>query len=178
MSNLETECIPLLGSLLEDISLNLDRHYQLLASLWATKIAMVLDSIEGHSRFYLKTECEKFKIEKDIPIGTMVWTGRYFGRSLHLSSADFTASINASAVADCVTTTILIGHLVFEVLTVRKRVPFGDRTIHMEPNLGRWNELLTPIWPITSDTISWPPALSFSNYGSHPIAMLLTRWKR
>jgi hypothetical protein len=179
MSNLETECIPLLGSLLEDISLNLDSHYQLLASLWATKIAMVLDSVEGHSRFYLKTECEQFKNNKIIPIGTMIWTGRYFGRSLHASGGYFTANLNKSLpVADCATTTILVGHLIFEVLTVRKRSPYSERTIRMEPNLGRWNELLTPIWPITSNTVSWPPALSFSNYGSHPIAMLLTRWKR
>jgi hypothetical protein len=178
MSKLESECIPLLGSLLEDVSLNLDSHHQQLASLWATKIAMVLDSIEGRARFYLKSDCEQFKKNRLIPEGTIVWTGRYFGRSLHTSSADFTANLNESLpVADCATTVILVGHLIFEVLTVRKRPPHRDRTIRMEPNLGRWNELLTPIWPITFDTVSWPPAFSFSDYGSHRLAALLTRWK-
>ena len=167
MSRLESKSIPLVGSLLADISLNLDTDYQELASTWAIKTAMVLDSVANRSsKYYLRAECEALKDRSRIPLGTMIWLGRYIGRSLHSGAAHFTAHSNDSpVVADCCTTTIVIGHLVVQVLNLRVRAEYKDKTVRIEPNLGRWNESLVPVWPITSTLASWPPRLSFSNSG-------------
>jgi hypothetical protein len=178
MSNLETQCIPVIGCLLEDISFALDCNNQSLVALWATKIAMVLDSIEENpKKFYLKTDCEILKNTKTIPPGTTIWMGRYFGRSLHTGGTTFTALDESVPVADCSTTAIVVGHLILEILSVRHRANC-KRVIQIEPNPGRWHELLVPIWPIISDHASWPPPLSFTNSGPLSIGSLVTRWKR
>lgn len=178
MSNLENQCIPVIGSLLEDISFILDREYQLLLSLWAVKVAMVLDSVEENSKkFYLKTDCENLRNNKDIPPGTTIWMGRYFGRSLHTGGVNFTALDKSVPVADCSTMAIVVGHLVLEVFSIRYRPEYRNRIVRIEPHQGRWNELLVPIWPTTSDHASWPPPLSFTNSGPSSIGGLITRWK-
>jgi len=177
MSNLETQCIPAVGCLLEDISFALDCNNQSLVAMWATKIAIVLDSIEENpQKFYLKADCENLKNYKTIPPGTTIWMGRYFGRSLHTGAANFTALDQSVPVADCSTMVIVVGHLILELLSVRHR-PNCKRVIQIEPNPGRWHELLVPIWPIISDRASWPPPLSFTNSGPFPIGSLVKRWK-
>jgi hypothetical protein len=178
MSSLETQCVPVIGCLLEDISFALDCNNQTLVAQWATKIAMVLDSIEENpKKFYLKTDCENLKNTKAIPPGTTIWMGRYFGRSLHTGGTTFTALDESVPVADCSTTAIVVGHLILEVLSVRHR-PNCKRVIQLLPTPGRWHELLVPVWPIISDHASWPPPLSFTSSGPLSIGSLVTRWKR
>jgi hypothetical protein len=50
MSDLEARCIPVIGNLMEDISLLLDTSQQTLLSTWALKTAMVLDSTNTRER--------------------------------------------------------------------------------------------------------------------------------
>jgi hypothetical protein len=50
MSDLEARCIPVIGNLMEDISLLLDTSQQTLLSTWALKAAMVLDSTNTRER--------------------------------------------------------------------------------------------------------------------------------
>jgi len=178
MSRLETQCIPIVGSLLEDIAFGLDSSTQLLVALWATKIAMVLDSVkENPKKFYLKSDCENLKNTKSIPAGTTIWMGRYFGRSLHTGGTTFTALDKSVPVADCSTMATVVGHLVLEVTSVRFRPEYRNRIISIQPNAGRWNQLLTPIWPITSNSVWWPPPLSFRTSGPLSIGSLVNRWK-
>jgi hypothetical protein len=177
MSNLETQCIPVIGALLGDISFALDSNYQSLVSQWAIKIAMVLDAMdENPKKFYLKTDCENLKNIRAIPPGTTVWMGRYFGRSLHTGGANFTMLDESVPFAECSTTAIVVGHLILEVLSVRYRAN-PKRVLPIAPKPGKWHELLVPIWPSVSDKASWPPPLSFTNSGPLSIGSLITRWK-
>jgi hypothetical protein len=179
MSALEVESKPLLGSMVDDIILNLDVSLQTSAALWATKTAMVVDSVKRRGRFYLKSECESLRTKRDIPPGTKIWMGRYFGRSLNASGTDITFDANQVAkIIDGSVITILIGHLIFQVLTLHARPEFSGQSVTVSPNAGRWDELLAPIWPISSNSVSCPPRLSFTSYGSFPFASLLLRWKR
>jgi len=58
--------------MIEDIALYLDVSQQTSIASWAIKTAMVLDSVEGHSRFYDKTERENLKANnEDIPCVAM-----------------------------------------------------------------------------------------------------------
>jgi hypothetical protein len=178
MSKLEEQCIPLIGSLLEDVAFRLDSSTQLLVALWTTKIAMVLDSLkENPKKFYLRTDCEKLKDTRSIPAGTTIWMGRYFGRTLHTGFATFTALDKSVPAADCSTMTIVIGHLILEVTSVRFRHEYRNRVVGFQPNPGRWDQLLIPIWPTVSDAAFWPPPLSFRNSGPLHIGHLLNRWR-
>jgi hypothetical protein len=107
MSQLETECIPLIGFLIQDGQCNLDTAQQALVSTWASKIAMVLDSTDKNPKqFYLKDECTRLKDLKTIPPNTSIWLGRYFGRSLHAGGSTFTALDKGAIVGDCSRTAI------------------------------------------------------------------------
>lgn len=75
MSNLEQACIPLIGSLMQDLAAPLDPAQQTLLSTWAVKTAMVLDSTNTRNRklFYERTECENLRLTSTIPDRTTVW---------------------------------------------------------------------------------------------------------
>jgi len=179
MSELENKSIPLIGSLLEDVALYLDVSQQTSIAIWATKTAMILDSVAGHSRFYSKTECEQLKTNSTVPLHTSIWIGRYFGRSLSGNGTDFSIDMNKIiGIANGSAVTILVGHLILQVLTIHVQPEYSDRTVSINPNPGRWDKLLTVIWPTSPGITTWPPVLSFTNYGRYPFASLLARWKR
>lgn len=50
MSRLEMKCKPIVGSLLEDLSLRLDAEHRKFLSEWPLKTAMVTDACEGRTR--------------------------------------------------------------------------------------------------------------------------------
>src|SRR5260370_18363040 len=83
MSRLETKCKPVIGSLLEDLSLDLDAEHRKFLSDWALKTPMVNDAYGGRARFFTDLECHAFKANnREIPQGTGVWAGRFTGRTL------------------------------------------------------------------------------------------------
>jgi hypothetical protein len=63
MSTLEGQCVPLIGSLMQDISTPLGDSQQSLLTAWALKTAMVTDSTNKITRnlFYEKSEREKLR---------------------------------------------------------------------------------------------------------------------
>lgn len=177
MSELESESMPLLGSMLEDVALGLDTSHQTLAAAWATKTAVVLDSIKRRDRFYTESECNNLRTARDIPLGTKIWVGRYFGRSLHAGGGTVRYDAPGTAgVAQGSVVTLLVGHLIFQVFTMRIRAGYGA-SITIPSNSGKWEQLLNPIWPANPGNVTWPPPLYFSNYGQFPFASLVFRWK-
>lgn len=177
MSGLEQKSIPLVGALLGDIQLNLDASQQAQISLWAAKTAMILDSVRGHVRFYSPSECEELKIGK-IPASTAVWLGRYLGSSLHGDGATFSILSDGRKIGEGCVNTILIGHLILQVLTTH--VSRDDHThmltIHRDI-LQKWSGLLIQVRPIAAKAAQWPPRDSFSNYGRFPFGSLVNRFR-
>jgi hypothetical protein len=70
MSDLEAKNIPMVGSMLNDLSITLDRGAQESVAAWTIKTAMVLDSTRpkaAGARFYRKEDCVKMRENLSMP---------------------------------------------------------------------------------------------------------------
>lgn len=182
MSALEQQNKPLMGCLMQDIYAPIDHSQQSSLTAWAMKTAMVLDSVNTRDRtlFYQKGECENLRVSSAIPPRTEIWIGRYsvrntlgaFGTDLGIAMPEAPKAATGCA------TTILAGHLAIQVLAVHVLPEYKDQAVGgIAPKPGRWNDLLTKVWPIGSQPIIWPPPLSFVETGPLAIATLMGRWK-
>src|SRR5579872_2054401 len=179
MSRLENKCIPIIGNLLEDISITLDSDYQKLLAAWAVKGAMIIDAEGSKPRFFRSDECEEFKKTRTIPNGTGIWIGRFTGRSLSAINGGFSVKTEDGVlVAQSHVFTVLVGHLAMQVLSVHEQRDRSIKTIRLAPIDGRWEELLIQIWPKDHKKVTWPPPLPFSHYGHLPYGSLVYRWTR
>jgi hypothetical protein len=67
MSQLEGRIHPLIGSMMHDLSIRLDRTEQHLIAAWCVKTAMVFEwTNPGPRRFYSKTEREHLRLDLSI----------------------------------------------------------------------------------------------------------------
>jgi hypothetical protein len=179
MSRLEQATIPVLSPLLVDLSVPLSSEQQILLASWVMKTGMVLDSIYKHNLFYQKDECKNLRETRTIPTGTVIWFGRYYGNSLHAGLTDFSLdSPPRLKVANGCVITFVFGHAVFQILSARVKLDYEEQRFHapvVRP--GRWDELLTKIWPNTGSQIVWPPPLSFTLYSEFSIGSLVNRFR-
>src|ERR1700733_7033605 len=122
MSSLESQNIPIVGSLMQDVSIPLDSSQQRLVALWAVKTAMVVESVTRGTRdlAYTRTECERLRSASAIPERTSVWIGRYFGSQLGINGTDFWIDISEKVrrIGHGWVTTIVVGHLAIQVVTI------------------------------------------------------------
>lgn len=178
MSRLEVKCKPIIGNLLEDISIALDPDYQKALAEWALKGAMIIDAEGTKPRFFRKDECENFKKTRTIPNGTGIWVGRFIGRSLSAINGGGTLeSESRDLLVQYRVFTVLVGHLAMQVLSIHEE-PDQIKTVQLAPVEGKWEELLIQIWPKVKRKVTWPPPLSFANYGAFPYGSLVYRWAR
>jgi hypothetical protein len=178
MSRLETKCKPIIGNLLEDISISLDSDYQKALAEWALKGAIIIDAEGTKTRFFRKDECENFKKTRAIPNGTGIWVGRFIGRSLSAINGGGTLkSEDGEFLVQYHVFTILVGHLAMQVLSIHEE-PDQIKNVQLASVEGRWEELLIQIWPKVKKNVIWPPPLSFANYGAFSYASLVYRWTR
>jgi len=178
MSRLETKCKPIIGNLLEDISISLDSDYQKALAEWALKGAIIIDAEGTKTRFFRKDECENFKKTRAIPNGTGIWVGRFIGRSLSAINGGGTLkSEDGEFLVQYHVFTVLVGHLAMQVLSIHEE-PDQIKNVQLAPVEGRWEELLIQIWPKVKKNVIWPSPLSFANYGTFPYASLVYRWTR
>jgi hypothetical protein len=177
MSRLEEAVKPTVGPLLHDISFLLDLSAQTTLALWAVKTAMVIEAITASHRTlcYSRTEREQLRTTFTIPARTDIWVGRYFAQGLATHGTDIGLNLpEIPNVANACATTIIVGHLAIQVLTVHVRPEHSDRAIAAVPQVAL-RQSLTPIWP-TTRAVSWPPPLSFTNSGGSSIGLLIWRW--
>jgi hypothetical protein len=173
MSALEVANKPIIGPLINDLSLPLNSSEQRLITIWAAKTSMILDSAKKQGRFYEKSECEELRLTSTIPIGTTVWIGRYFGRSLHTGSRNFVIQNRGGDVGKGFTVTFLLAHLVIQVLTIRIFSEYEDRRVRVDPYPANWDKALFRMWPSQRSSVQWPPLLSFN---TESFAALEGRW--
>ncbi len=128
MSDLEAANIPIIGGMLNDLSITLDREQQEKVAAWAVKTAMVLDSTRpkgAGDRFYLKDDCVRMRQSLTIPAKTRVWIGRIESKHLLALGTDTRYARDGqgphtlSSVA-----TIVVGHFVTQVTTERRLPKF------------------------------------------------------
>lgn len=179
MSALEEEIKPVIGCAMQDVSVSLDRIQQNNIALWAIKTSMVAEAIDPtRTPFYQKSERLELRYNSVMPAATTVWLGRFSGSSLLAQGTDIWIDIaeGLPKTPNGYVSTILVGHLVVQILSIRISPKYGDRTITIRPNAGPWGKLLVAIWPIHRE-ISWPPDFTFSLRGNFPIDLLRRRWK-
>jgi len=184
MSRLERKCKPIIGSLLEDLSLALDAQHRKFLSEWALKTAMVCDACGGRARFFTDAECHAFKSNnRQIPDGTGVWAGRFTGRTLSAIGGEFSLdSPTTKGVGRGYVFTVCVGHLIFQVLSLHKQPEIATVTITASPI--KWETFLISLWPPLkpkTQKLTWPPQNNFAldenpNLGNLHYARLVDRW--
>jgi hypothetical protein len=182
MSNLETANEPLIGPPIDDVSVTLDGPQRWAAAAWSIKTAMVMDSTTVGARplFYTQTERDGMKASSLIPARTMVWLGRYLGgNAIAAGSLDTTYRFrDVGIICPGRITTLLLGCLVIQVMTVHIPPEYGDRATLINAAQGPWDQLLVTAWPNPRGRSSyWPPILAFDDSGAlTDFSTLNDRW--
>lgn len=169
MHDLEDLNIPLIGCLMQDVALRLDRDQQQLIARWAIKTSMVQDAIYTKKRtlFYTTSEREAARCNTSLPEFTRVWLGRLSFSTLSADGFDLALTLHdrwreVSEPVDGCVSTFVVGHLILQIITVHvseeydRQRPFDMTTVIDAP----WDDLLIPIG---SDAVNWPPRLHFIN---------------
>lgn len=187
MSDPEAACIPVIGNLMQDISLPLDTSQQVLLATWAVKTTMVLDSTNTRERsaFYTKDECEQLRLTSTISAHTRVWIGRSALNGLHADGTDvgLNGPDGATKIATGNASTFIVGHLALQVFAVHPLPEHKDKSPDsvfdsVQPGPGPWNNLLVQIWSAHTSIVTWPPPQTFTGTGTrYHIGQLLYRWR-
>jgi hypothetical protein len=179
MSLLEVEVKTLLSALMADLSVELSPSDQTLLAAWALKTAMVADAASGLTPFYAASECEALRLNRAIPKGTGIWLGRYFADSFSIKTGGTTIDLpDGSSIGQFHVFTALLGHAVFQVLTIHEVQDEITTQINLAVTDLPWNELLFSIHPPTTKNALWPPQKSFTNHFATPYKALIYRWNR
>jgi hypothetical protein len=180
MSDLENENKPHILAMMHGRSIILKPAQQRSLARWSTLKAMVIDgSSPKRIPFYSSSERIGMKPPSSfIPVGTVAWIGRLSVKAFHAGLTDTFGEINhiPKAFHGCVVT-IIVGHLVIQVVTMHVLAIFATNIIRPAYKPGAWDVNLLDIWPVFGDA-PWPPRLSFELKGTtHHIAGLVNRWK-
>ncbi len=182
MSDLETESRPLIGAMLNSLSVVLDTAAQQQAAMWAMKCAMVSDAIVKKDRLlgFDQTQRERLRVQRQMPASTTIWIGRfclralaYFGTDVWLTHKGVQRAGRGSI------STLVVGHLVFQIANISVAPKDADGPTRITAKDGPWEQTLIPIWPIVdSRSVTWPPETTFRNDGGRfTIGRLMDRWK-
>jgi hypothetical protein len=170
MHKLECTNIPVMGPLIDDGSRFLDMPQLWSIAVWSLKTAMVMDSTTASVAplFYTQEERDNLMESSTIPFRTLVWLGRFLGRSdIGASMSSIKATLDSDPTAPRIPariTTFLLNCLVIQVMTAHPTAEHIHRTIRIRPAEGPWDDLVIPCWPTVGHNLYWPPALAF-NFG-------------
>jgi len=186
MSEQESAISPLLGSLMQDVSLTLNKNQQHELTIWSVKMAMVWEATRAASgpKYHTQDIRTNYRINSMIPSATIIWLGRCNDSGLHTTIGDIQFNIrgtkNVSIVRDTCegyAITLLIGHLVIQVVSIT--VPDEDQMfceILLPSDLVGWDDHLVSIYPYRVN-VTWPPQESLTyNVGAFSVLGLRDRW--
>ena len=160
MSQLETEAKPLMSPLMRDLAVPFSPGDQATISTWAVKTAMVFEFIRPSTQDVFSSDAERKALwtTRLIPPRTMVWLGRYGGRTpLSVEGYDLSTGLDVEHPVTGWTVTFSFGCLVVQILSARSEI---ELRLDVEPQPGPWANSTVQIWP-TQRRVAWPPAISF-----------------
>lgn len=167
MSRLESAVRRTMGGLINDIAMELDAEQQRALALWAVKTAMVIEGVkQAKNGFYTRDDRSAFRQTLVPPMQTAVWIGRCAqsnnlhgeARKLHVSNPTATNPLE-----DGCATTFVIGRLVIQVLSVKRKPDAMHGNLRLRMRSGPWDKKLVQIWPVEKQRVAWPPPESFSD---------------
>jgi hypothetical protein len=143
---------------------------------------MISDSIKPRNaseNFYTREERVKMLESRAIPDRTRIWIGQLSESHLGMFGTDYTILADGKTqVGEGTANTIIVGHLVVQVVTEHIRPEFAHLKItQIQPRPGDWDQKLIEIWPTTHKKVNWPPPKSFTNGGPDGMAYLMHRWR-
>jgi len=174
MSRLESSAIPIMGSLMKGLNLELGVAEQATMARWSIKTAMTFEAQRPtrQRRFYTDEERRALRSNGIIPRYTVVWTARYGGRlSANAEAYDVGGLDERNILVPGYVTTLAIGNLALQVVTLR----YGGGSIHSEQKPGPWDASTLQIWPYVG-VQRWPPRLSLYDEGALTIDQFDRRW--
>lgn len=179
---LEVRNIPLVGSMMQDLTITLDRGQQTLAAAWCMKMAFLTDwtRVRGRTkRFYPRDETLAFAKDRSIPHRTRIWIGHITSSHLSTDGHDFEMlrGSDRSRIGISSVVTIVVGHFVAQIVTDHILLEHSNMNPELKSGPGPWDAKLTQIWPIEKEWVTWPPKASFTNGGPEGIGYLLQRWR-
>jgi hypothetical protein len=183
MSDLEGVSIPLIGSMMQNVSIQLDREQQKTAATWLMKMAFLVDwtRIDGRKkRFFAREEGAAFAEELTVPPRTRIWIGHITSSHLSTDGHDMARFMPAdeTRIGTSTAITLAVGHLAAQIVTDHLYPEFDTEAApETIPKNGPWAEKLIQIWPIQKDWVMWPPKASFTNGGTQGYGYLLDRWR-
>jgi hypothetical protein len=166
MSALEFSARPTMGGLINDIAMELDAEQQRLLALWAVKTVMVIEGVkQAKNGFYTPEERIAFRQNLVPPMQTTVWLGRCAqsnnlhgeARKLHVSNPTATNPLE-----DGCATTFVIGRLVMQVLSIKRKPDAMHGSLRLRMRSGPWDTKLVQVWPVENRRVGWPPPESFT----------------
>jgi hypothetical protein len=167
MSTLEHTVSKVMRGLINDFAMTVDAEDQRHLALWAVKTAMVIEGVkQAKNGFYTPENRSAFRETLVPPIQTAVWFGRCQqsnnlhgeARKLHVSNP--TAS---NPLEDGCATTFVVGRLVLQVLSIKRRPDAMVGSLRLQIRSGPWETKLTQIYPVEKTRVHWPPHGSFSD---------------
>lgn len=179
MSELETELKPILGPLLQDISIQLDFEDQKKIAKWAFKTAIVLEGTKPQSveRYFDSGLAPALKNRGAILGRTMIWIGRYIESGLFASAADITYNLNGQNLSGQATvTTMVVGYVLLQVVSAVFPPDADNQNIQIPLRTDQWDEIFYQIWPSTQIFV-WPPKTTISSGGRFSLDYVRDRWK-
>jgi len=109
-----------------------------------------------------RAQRDRFRTSLAIPPDTRIWLSAFQGQSRHsghsnprhTKSTDDPAPLND---LDFYSHTLVMGHLVFQVLSSRfNNILNRGRRVQLPEQTQYWTPASQQIWPIETETISWP----------------------
>jgi hypothetical protein len=180
---LEDANIPLIGSMMQNLTIQLDREQQKRVAAWVMKTAFLTDwtRIGGrNTRFYTGDECAAFAKDLTIPPHTRIWIGHITSSHLSTDGHDLALMRKADGARMGTSTavSVVVGHFVAQVVTDHLLPEYATQDApDSQPKSGPWADKLIQIWPIEKGCVMWPPKASFTNGGPDGYAYLMKRWR-
>jgi hypothetical protein len=178
MSDLENENKSHMLPMMHSKRVELDPAQQKLLARWAILKSVVMEATNRKREVFYGVGERKGLMppSPSLPNSTLVWIGRFSRKGFHAGGTDLWGKVdNVSRGFHGCVTTIVVGHLVIQVLTVHVLPRFRNHIVRPQCKPGAWDVKLINLWP-TQGPLRWPPPVTFTQLGSDSIGKLFVRF--
>ena len=179
MSELETEVRPILGPMVQDLSVQLDLEDQKKLARWAFKTVIVLEGTKERSmkRYFESGLGPTLRTDGLILGRTMIWIGRSSESGLYARASDVRYNVDGQNLsAEATVATMVVGRVVLQVVSAVFPAEKDAEAVGIPLYVDNWEQVLATIWP-ASRVFTWPPMESIGSGGRFPLDRVADRWK-
>jgi hypothetical protein len=131
------------------------------------KTAMVIEGMkQDKNNFYSVEQRHSFRSAIVPPPDTAIWLGRCVQSNLLHGEARKLRprkSATPNPLDDGCATTFVVGRLVIQLLSVKRKPEIDQCGLRIRMQDGPWERKLAQVWPIERERVNWPPPESFND---------------